>query len=165
LGIHLLWCPCKSEHIVSHNILQNKIATIVLESETHVQTKCSYLFRYRIQQWINILITRDNFWTLVNIVITNLTYPNIVQCLMSMTMHATIVAVQKKTWSYVDRASRDDFIPLGIETYGCLHFCFDSFFTFLCLGHYSPLWTILFSLVLMMLISYYQHVFIALQHV
>jgi len=34
--------------------------------------------------------------------------------------------VQEKTWSYVEQAPGDDFIPFAIDTYGCLHFCFDS---------------------------------------
>jgi hypothetical protein len=33
----------------------------------------------------------------------------------------------EKTQSYVEQAPCDDFIPLTIETYGCLHSHFDSF--------------------------------------
>jgi hypothetical protein len=34
----------------------------------------------------------------------------------------------KKRQSYVKWTLSDDFIPFAIETYGCFHFCFDSFF-------------------------------------
>jgi hypothetical protein len=33
------------------------------------------------------------------------------------------------THSYIEQTRSDDFIPLVIETYGCLHSHFDSFFT------------------------------------
>jgi hypothetical protein len=46
-----------------------------------------------------------------------------------MTTHAMIMVVQEKIRSYVERAPIDDLIPLAIDTYECLHFCFDSFFT------------------------------------
>jgi len=52
-----------------------------------------------------------------------------VQRASSTTMHVVIVIIQKKVRSYVVCASGDDFIPLTIETYGCFHFHFDSFFT------------------------------------
>jgi hypothetical protein len=48
------------------------------------------------------------------------------QALMT-TTHAMMIVVQEKTWSYTEWAPSDDFIPLAIETYGCLHFRFDSF--------------------------------------
>jgi len=43
--------------------------------------------------------------------------------------HLTMMVVQKETRSYAKRALGDDFIPLAIETYGCFHYCFDSFLT------------------------------------
>jgi hypothetical protein len=75
-----------------------------------------------------IFFTRNNFQTLINIVIADSTYLNMVQCAASTTMHAMIVATQKKTWSYVKRTSKDTFIPLAIKTYDCLHSRFNSFF-------------------------------------
>jgi hypothetical protein len=64
-----------------------------------------------------------------------------------------MMVVQEKTQSYVKQAPSDDFIPFTIETYECLHFCFDSFFI-------TCAQTIIvrhqwFSLVLSMLASYY----------
>jgi hypothetical protein len=45
-----------------------------------------------------------------------------------MITHVTTVVAQEKTSSYVEQTLSDDFIPFAIEMYGCLHFCFDSFF-------------------------------------
>jgi hypothetical protein len=46
-----------------------------------------------------------------------------------MTTHAMMIVVQEKTRSYIEQTPSDDFIPLVLETYGCFHFHFDSFFT------------------------------------
>jgi hypothetical protein len=43
LRIHLLQCPCRNEHIATHNTLWDMIAAIVLESGTHVKKEVSHL--------------------------------------------------------------------------------------------------------------------------
>jgi hypothetical protein len=45
------------------------------------------------------------------------------------TTHASRVVTQDKAQSYMEQTLGDDFIPLAIETHGCLHPHFDSFFT------------------------------------
>jgi hypothetical protein len=76
-----------------------------------------------------IFFTRNNFQTLIDIVIACSTYLNMVQCAMPTTTHAMIIVTQKKTRSYVECTSKDTFIPLAIKTYGCLHSRFNSFFS------------------------------------
>jgi len=76
-----------------------------------------------------IVITKDNFKTITNIVIIDPTCINLVQDVSTMTMYAMIVASQKKAQSYIERVPRDDFILFAIETYNCFHPCFDSFLT------------------------------------
>jgi hypothetical protein len=66
----------------------------------------------------------------MNVVITNPTHPNTVQSALSMTAHATIVVIQEKTRSYMEHASRNDFIPLAIEIYGCFHSYLNLFFIY-----------------------------------
>jgi hypothetical protein len=39
-----------------------------------------------------------------------------------------MMVVQEKTQSYVKQTSSDDFIPLTIKMYECIHSCFDSIF-------------------------------------
>jgi hypothetical protein len=46
---------------------------------------------------MDIVITRDDFWTWANVVIANPTCTNLVQCASTMTTHVTIVAIQNKT--------------------------------------------------------------------
>jgi hypothetical protein len=45
------------------------------------------------------------------------------------TTHEVMMAIQEKTREYAKQTPCDNFIPLAIDTYGCLHSHFDSFFT------------------------------------
>jgi hypothetical protein len=79
-----------------------------------------------------------------------------------MTTHVATIATQDKARIYTQRTSRDDFIPLAIDTYDYLHPYFDSFFTS-CL-HANIARHEQTSLVPPMLIFYYrQQMSIALQ--
>jgi len=73
LCTHLLWCPCGSECIVAHDTFWDTIATIILENGTHVQREVSHLFPHHTQQRVDILITRNGFHILMDIVIVDLT--------------------------------------------------------------------------------------------
>jgi hypothetical protein len=64
----------------------------------------------------------------MDLVITNSIRTNMVQRTSMTTTHATTMVAQEKTRSYIEQTPNDDFIPLDIETYGCFHSCFDSFF-------------------------------------
>jgi intracellular septation protein A len=67
---------------------------------------------------------------LANLVIANPTFIDLVQHVLTITMNVAIIVVQNKARSYTERVLGDDFIPLAIETYDCIHFHFDSFFIF-----------------------------------
>ncbi len=97
-------------------------------ANTHTQRGLQ-LFLCPTQQQINIFLTSDDFWTLMNIVIVNPTCPDMIQCASSTTTRAMTIVIQEKTYSYKERARENNFIILAIEIYGCLHFCFDPFFT------------------------------------
>jgi hypothetical protein len=78
---------------------------------------------------VDIVITRNNFQTLVSIIIINPTCTNLVQCASTMIAHVATVATQDNARSYTQQVQGNDFIPLTIETYDCFHPHFDSFFT------------------------------------
>jgi glucose-6-phosphate 1-dehydrogenase len=98
-----------------HNTLQDVVSTITLESEAHVQREVSRLFPSHTRR-IDILITRDNFQTLMDVVFANSIRTNMVQRASTTITHATMMATQKKTRSYTKQTPNDDFIPLAIET-------------------------------------------------
>ncbi len=92
-------------------------------------------------QWrINILITKESFQTLMDIIIADSTHIYMVQPTLTTTIHTTMMGIQEKTWSYIEWALGDDFIFLAIETY---HFLF--IFDCLCLNHYRMSSTVFFS--------------------
>lgn len=47
-----------------------------------------------------------------------------------MIAHATIIVIQEKTRSYMEHASRNDFIPFATDIYGCFHSCLSLFFIY-----------------------------------
>jgi hypothetical protein len=73
------------------------------------------------------------------------------------------MVVQEKTRSYIEQSLGNDFIALTIETYGCLHSCFDSLLTncaqTIVMCHQ---WSYLIPL--MLGFYYQQHMSITLQH-
>jgi hypothetical protein len=81
---------------------------------------------------VDIVITKDNFHTLVDVVIVDLIHINLVQYALTTIMHATIIAAQNKAQSYTEQTPGDDFIPFAIETYGCFHPRFFFLYDFLC---------------------------------
>jgi predicted PurR-regulated permease PerM len=100
LGVHLLRCPCKNERIIAHDMLQNTIVAIASKSGAHIQRKVSHLFPRHTQRQVDIVITRNNFQTLVKVVIANLICTNLVQYVLIMIAYAIIIVVQNKTLSY-----------------------------------------------------------------
>jgi hypothetical protein len=112
---------------------------------------------------MDIVITKNSFRTLTDVVVVNPTRINLVQHVSTMTMHAVIVTLQNKAQSYIEQVLGDDFIPLAIKTYSCFHLHFHSFlnsYVNACITHHEQT-----SLVPLMLISHYkQQVLITLQH-
>jgi len=104
------------------------IVTITLETGARILREASHLFPCHTQWWMDILITRDDFRTLMDIIIVDSTHTNMVQWTLTTTTHVVMMATQEKTWSYIERALGNDFIPFVIKTYRCCHFHFDSFF-------------------------------------
>ncbi len=91
LGTHLLWCPCGSERIVAHDTLWDIVIAIVLESGTHVQREVSHLFLCHIQQRVNTLITKDDFCTLMDVIIVDSIHIDMVQQTLTMTTHVVMM--------------------------------------------------------------------------
>jgi hypothetical protein len=60
---------CKSEHIATHDTLQNIVATIASKSGAHIHKEVSHLFLHHTWRQMDIVSTGDSFKTLANIVI------------------------------------------------------------------------------------------------
>jgi len=123
--VHLSQCQCG--HTSAHDTLWDIVTTIALESRTHVQREVSHLFPYHIWRQLDIIIIKNGCYILMDIVIVDLIRIYMVQWTLTMITHATRMVAYEKTQFYAKRTPRDDFIPLVIEIYGCLHSQFDSF--------------------------------------
>jgi hypothetical protein len=107
---------------------------------------------------LDIVITKNGFQTLMDIVIADLTHTNMVQQILTMMTNAMMMVVQEMTQSYVERAPSDNFIPFAIEMYGCFH-SFLTAYAHTIIVHHQ--W---FYLVPLMFVFYYQlHMPITLQ--
>jgi len=78
LDIHLLQCLFESERTTTHDTFWNIITTIILNSGAHVQREVSHLFLHHTQWWMDILITRGDFQTLMDVVIADSIHTNMV---------------------------------------------------------------------------------------
>jgi hypothetical protein len=119
--------PCGSECTIDHDTLWDIAIVIVLKSGTHVQREVSHFLPCHIRRQVDNLITKNDFRTLMDNVIVDITHIDIVQWTSTMIAHATMMVIKEKTQCYVEWALGNDFIPFAIGTYGCFCFCFDSF--------------------------------------
>jgi hypothetical protein len=145
LGTHLFQCLYRNEHTTTHNTFWDNVATIFLESGTHVQREVSHLFPRHTWHQMDILITRDSLWTLMDIVIAYSTHTNTKQRTSTMTTHVVMMTTQKK-----------DTIIRWTNTKQWLHspcywdiwvssFLFWFIFYHLCTYHYCTLSKVVFS--------------------
>ncbi len=78
-----------NEHTTAHNTLRNIVATIILESGAHFQRGVSHLFPHDTQQQVDNPITKNGFWTLMDIVIDDSTLRYMVHRTLTTIAHAT----------------------------------------------------------------------------
>jgi hypothetical protein len=76
LGVHLLHCLCKNEHIANHDTFWDTITAIASKNGVHVQKKV-FTFSLATHE-DDIVITKNSFGTLANVVIVDLTCINLV---------------------------------------------------------------------------------------
>ncbi len=129
LSTHLLWCLCGNEHIIAHDTFQDTLVAITWGNGAHVQKEVSHLFPHHTWQQVDILIFRNDFQTLMDVIIANQIHIDMVQQTSTTTAHVAMMVVQEKTWSYAEQTLRNDFNPLAIEMYECYHYCFNSLLT------------------------------------
>lgn len=90
-------CLYGNEHIVAHDALRHIVVVIDLENEAHVQKEVSHFSPCQIEQQMDILVTKDNFQTLMDIVIVDLTHIDMVQRTLMAIEHVAMMVAQEKT--------------------------------------------------------------------
>jgi hypothetical protein len=125
MGIHLLCCAHGNNCIGTHDAIRNTFATIARDVGFHVRRKQLHVFPSTTfnfsHQQVNIVLTKDGIRTLIDVVIANPTQANLLHQSCATQGFATFDAAQAKERSYRNQHPTDQFLPLAIEVFGCLH--------------------------------------------
>jgi hypothetical protein len=125
MGIHLLHCAHGNECTRPPDAICNTFAAIAWDGGFHVRwEQLHVLFSTTFNslcQWVNIVITKDDIRTLADVIIVDPTRVNLLHrsCVTQgfVASHTT----QAKEKNYHNWHLTNQYLPLAIETFGCLH--------------------------------------------
>jgi hypothetical protein len=125
MGIHLLCCAHGNECSGTHDVIYDTFAAIawnvgfhVGQGQLHVLISTTFnSFRRR----INIVLTKNDIRTFTNVVIANPMQVNLLLWSYITQGFVVLNVTQTKERSYRNQHPTDQFLPLAIEVFGCLH--------------------------------------------
>ncbi len=119
--VHLLRCIHDNEHMNTHDVVRNNFVAIAWNISFHVGREQLHAFpstMFHSSHWrINIVFTKDGICTLVNVVITNLTWMDLLCQSCPIWRFVAFKVVQAKERNYCDQHPIDHFLPLTIEVF------------------------------------------------
>ncbi len=122
--IHLLHCVHGNMHTKIHDAICDTFAAITWDVDFHVRQELHALslttFNSSSQQ-VDIVLTKDGICTLIDIVIANPTRTNLFPWSCATQRFVAFDATQAKEKSYHNQHPTDQFLPLSIEVFECLH--------------------------------------------
>jgi hypothetical protein len=125
MGIHLLCCVHGNKHTGTHDEVHDTFVAIMWDVGFHVGQKQLHAFfssTFNSFHWqVDIVLTKNDIHTLATIVIANPTWVDLFPWSCATQRLVASDAVQAKERSYLDRHFTDQFLPLAIEIFGCLH--------------------------------------------
>jgi hypothetical protein len=125
MGIDLLCCVHGNKRTWTHDVVRDTFATIVWDVGFHVGWKHLHAFlsnMFNSFRWqVNIVLTKDDIHTLIDIVIANLTQMDLLFWSCTTQGFVAYNAFQTKEQSYYDLHPTNQFLPLPMEVFGCLH--------------------------------------------
>jgi hypothetical protein len=131
MGIHLLDCVNGNKRIGAHDAIHDTFATIAWDVGFYEGWKLLHVLlstTFNFFHWrINILLTKDGIRTLVGVVIADPTWIYLLPQSCATQGFATSNVVQTKERSYCNQHPTNQFLPLIIEVFGCLHKHADMF--------------------------------------
>jgi hypothetical protein len=124
-GIHFLRCVHNNEHIRTHDGICDTFVTIARNVGFHVRWEqlhalSSTTFNSSCR-WVYIVFTKYGIHTLANVIIVNPTWADLLPRSCTTQGFVTLDAIQAKEKSYHNRHPTNQFFPLAIEVFGCLH--------------------------------------------
>jgi len=125
MGIHLLRYAHGNKHTRTHDVIHDTFVVIVWDAGFHVGRKKLHVFPSTTFNFFcqrdNIVLTKNDINTLADIIIANLTRANLFpRSYITQGFDAFDVA-QVKERSYCNWHPTNQFLPLVIEVFGCLH--------------------------------------------
>ncbi len=114
-----------NERIEIHDVVCNNFVAIVWDVGFHVAREQLYMLSSNTFNssywWVDIVLTKDDIRTLVNVFIANPTQADLFPWSCATQRFGTFNTTQTKKWSYHDRHLADQFLLLVMEVFGCLH--------------------------------------------
>jgi hypothetical protein len=123
MGIHLLRYAHGNECTRPHDVICNTFAAIARDGGFHVRREQLHaLFSTTFNslcQWVNVVITKDGIRTVADVIIADPTWANLLHrsCVTQVASDTT----QAKEKNYHNWHLINQFFPLAIEAFGCLH--------------------------------------------
>jgi hypothetical protein len=131
MGIYLSHCVHGNECTWTHDALCDTFATVVQDVGFHMGHQKPHAFPSTMFnsscQHVNVVFIKDNFLTLVHVVIANPTWANLLPRSSTTLGLVASNATQAKKWSYPDQYLVNQFLPLAVEVFQCLHKDVDVF--------------------------------------
>jgi hypothetical protein len=109
----------------THGVIHNAFVVIVQDvglymGQEQLHALLSAIFNTSCW-WINIVLTKDGICTLVNIVIANAMFVDLPRQSCTTQRFATSNAIQTKERNYRDQHPTNQFFPIAIKVFKCLH--------------------------------------------
>jgi hypothetical protein len=153
ISVHLLCCTTSNEHMGTHDAICDTFVVITRDVDFHVKWKQLHALLsttfHSFHWWVDIMLTKDGIHTLVNVVIANPTWVDLLHQSYATKKFVTFEIIQVKEKSYHDWHPIDHFLILTIEMFGCLnkqadvflHDCLNAMWNFKRLeGLYLSVW-------------------------
>jgi hypothetical protein len=123
MDIHLLCCT--HEHTKTHDAIHNTFVAIVQDVGFHVGQEQLHVLlstTFNSFHWqVNIVFTKYNICTLVNVIIVDPTWMDLLPWYCATQGFAASNVVQAKEKNYCNQHPTDQFLPIVIEVFSCLH--------------------------------------------
>jgi hypothetical protein len=131
MSIHFLRCVHGNECIRTHDVICDTFVTIAWNATFHVGRKQLHALpstTFNSSYWqVDIVLTKYGILTLANVVIADPMRADLFPWFCVTQGFVTSDATQAKERSYCNPHSTDQFLPLTIEVFGCLHKHVDVF--------------------------------------
>ncbi len=125
MGIHFLCCAYGIKHMKTHDEVHNTFVAIAWNVNFPMGWKQLHVFPSTMfnssHQQVNIVLTKDEFLTLVDVVITNPMNVNLFPWSCTTQKFVTLDVASAKERNYCDLHPINQFLLLAIQVFKCLH--------------------------------------------